>query len=81
MTLITAWTVSCRSEGCHILEAELITKSFLQLFSLELSSVLESSTETSSVYSESRFFILFVSAFFLKMGMRKRSILSREAIG
>ena len=81
MTLITAWTVSCRSEGCRILGAELITKSFLQLFSLELSSVFESSTETSSVYSESRFFILVVSAFFLKMGMRKRSILSREAIG
>ena len=32
-----------------VLGAELITKSFQQLFSLRLSSVFESSTETSSV--------------------------------
>ena len=44
------------------------------------SSVLESSTETSSMPQWKPLFFLFVSIFFLKMGMRKRSILSTEAI-
>ena len=47
MTQITAWTVLCRRKDYAgvkvvVLGAELITKSFLQLFSLGLSSVLES---------------------------------------
>ena len=54
MTQITAWTVSCRKKDYAgvkvvVLGAELITKSFLQLFSLGLSSVLKSSTKASSV--------------------------------
>ena len=60
----------------------MISKSFLQLFSLGLSSVFENSTETSPFYSESRFFISFVSAFSSKRAIESAcSILSREAIG
>ena len=80
MTLITAWTVACRSEGCRTW-SRADKKGILQIFFLGLSSVFGSQHKLHPCYSESRFFILFVSAFFLKTGMRKRSILSREAIG
>ena len=77
----TNYCVDCM---CHagvkgvVLGAELITISFLQLFSLLCLKVQQ---KLHPYYSESRFFILFVSAFFLKTDTRKRSILSREAIG
>ena len=62
-----------------VLGAELATKSFLQLFSLGMSLCLKVQQKLHPCYSESRFLILFVSAFFLKTGIRKHSILSRES--
>ena len=80
MTLITAWL-------CHagvkvvVLGAELIKKAFYKYSLLGCLLCLKVQQKLHPCYSESRFFILFVFAVFLKTGMRKRSILSGEAIG
>ena len=82
MTLITEWRLCHTGVKVAVLGAELINKklSTIILF-LGCLLCLKVQQKLHPFYSESRFFILFVSTFFLKTGMRKRSILGREAIG
>ena len=82
MTLITAWRLCRTGVKVAVLGAELINKklSTIILF-LGCLLCLKVQQKLHPFYSESHFFVLFVSTFFLKTGMRKRSILGREAIG